>query len=1089
MPHTRRTHAVDCTQAVAADCEPPACIATLPFTPVQQSVPTPARPPTNPPATSKPTSNQPLPAADMDGNTPPIFLTYDPLVTGGDYETDKRTAVVAVLVFASVVLAYLTKELTTPLLSAWWAAWTATSSTPASAIAAAKERRRKEEMEMQHNAERFTRNFHQIITSLVALSLSPRELLARPSKLLPYLFLVVWLVSVIVIQDAIGGRASPEEGNRPILKIKQAHVGLILFFIAVNGYLIDRILSYYKDRTDNRKKVQAGGLSNFVQQESGSSATLQSMRRSRSGSLADAANPNGPIIVSWDRIGTNAAPNASTVSAGNRRSNPPERERSVEALNDYSTPVPAVPVDASSSAQQPQPSVTDIVEIVVSDASDSSSLSSGRKSAVEAANTNGSLPTQDAFLSGTRVKGPRSSASIQRSPHQQHQQLPLPLPLPGMPSGTNSSNTSLAGNAEMASIGRRLQPSAASSSGTLQQHQEQSGMHAPPPDMSVSDSTENFDGFFSYRRRIKHISPQFTRISLTFPNMVECLVLITEFIQLSSFPLRDLLRNLAFQQSLMAAENSSGAAFVQSLRQVVSALATGLPSINTRFLSTVQFAIAWWSLLFAFIVAAVFTNLYYLLRIEWVESTLPPSVLRRVRQILSGAWIMVPLPLINLFYLVILTAFIDPLGCLTDNDTPLWPAASLNDYALAIQGRMRQCLPIHDGNPPLQTWFSLSGFMMGYFLLTICRTANEPVPRDGAIQYTSRSELLFKNAAVVLLLLYVLVPSEDTTTARGIVAIFLLSGMILYSVVIGSSYAAPINIVRTISFMCVLWMTMVVVYYTHDAHRESMYLTGPRVFTPIAVGWIVIGVVYVLAYYLVIHKLQQGSQQPRRPSSSESMGPQSLADVPKDGLAAGSTTTVNWPHLRVASVPSSAASSLQRPLALPAADGSLQPNLESTPVATLEERARLRTRPPSPSPPVAARASDALQHATFVAVQMPAHGLVSSPPQRHERLLLESSAVYSTGTSDRSSSTNTDLGGNTMQRSLGAARPMGPRPLPGTAATHSGTVEVAKEASMASAQYSAQSLLPVASDPALPSYVPQPMHQYPDPQRLDQTHQ
>ncbi|KAJ1327284.1 hypothetical protein BSLG_010626 [Batrachochytrium salamandrivorans] len=629
----------------------------------------------------------------MDGNTPPIFITFDSVVSGGDYDTNNRTVIVAVTLFLCIVVLYILREVFGPMLVARWTS---------------KEQVQKDALDHKLNAERFTRNFHEILKSFVNLSFSYRDIAKNPSKLIPHFFLILWIISIIVIQNAIGTFTSGSTTPVPIIKAPQTQIGLILFFISVNGYLIDRILSYYKDRTDNRKKILVLHHANGI--------------------------PHPPSAF----VATNGSPDEA-----------PSKEPSIPSVSDSFDPSSDEMVQSSAPSSIPDSSVRGVRSV-------------------------------------RSVRGPRPLAPLQNRPV-----VVLNEDRSGIPEATLSAANNI------------------------------DAFKAPTNQGHGSDESDLFDHSFRYRRRIKHISPQFKRIDFTFANCVEITVLGTEFVQLASFPLRDLLRSVPFQQSMLTAEGTGSALFVQTIRQIVSTLSMGLPTINTRFLTTVQFAISWWMLIFGLSLAIIFTGLYHLLRIEKFEDMVSSATLRRVRQIISGTW-----------------------------------------------DRERQCLPIHDGNPSLQAWYSLTGFMIGFLLLTICRTAQEPIPRDGTIQYTSRSELLFKNAAVIILLIYVLIPSE-TTTIRGILAVFIMAAMVAYSILIGSSYTRVINVARTISFMCVMWMALVVVYYTSSSQNDLLYQTGSGVFTSIITGWVIISLLYTFSYLIFIRKMQKDTQVPRLPLSAE----------------------------------------------------------------------------------------------------------------------------------------------------------------------------------------------------------------------------
>lgn len=57
-----------------------------------------------------------------------------------------------------------------------------------------------------------------------------------------------------------------------------------------------------------------------------------------------------------------------------------------------------------------------------------------------------------------------------------------------------------------------------------------------------------------------------------------------------------------------------------------------------------------------------------------------------------------------------------------------------------IQLRKLRCVGIHDQAPSMYAWFSLTGYMMAYFVLTTIRTAHEPKIIPDVISMTSRSE-------------------------------------------------------------------------------------------------------------------------------------------------------------------------------------------------------------------------------------------------------------------------------------------------------------------------------------------------------------
>jgi hypothetical protein len=85
-------------------------------------------------------------------------------------------------------------------------------------------------------------------------------------------------------------------------------------------------------------------------------------------------------------------------------------------------------------------------------------------------------------------------------------------------------------------------------------------------------------------------------------------------------------------------------------------------------------------------------------------------------------------------------------------------------------------------------------------------------------------------------------------------AVIIISLMILYNVVIGSTYSRWINFLRTQSFLAVLWMSLVVTYYTAENQFLELYNTGSGVWNVVVIGWCLVWVLYSLLYYFYVMK-------------------------------------------------------------------------------------------------------------------------------------------------------------------------------------------------------------------------------------------
>ncbi|KAJ3037699.1 hypothetical protein HDV00_001421 [Rhizophlyctis rosea] len=332
--------------------------------------------------------------------------------------------------------------------------------------------------------------------------------------------------------------------------------------------------------------------------------------------------------------------------------------------------------------------------------------------------------------------------------------------------------------------------------------------------------------------------------SISLHTLMTLTTLLLEFVQVISYPIRDLLRSPTFVASLTdpAYASSPTVGFVHFIANIANGVAgTGLGGgHDSGFLENVRFVVAWWCVVAGW--CAVLLVEFGVLLWGWAMDARLPRVRRNVG---SGRWIAGFLPLVNIGYLSVMGSFVQPLGCLSDNITPNWPPTSINEYDVARQARLYRCLPIHDGNPPLQTWFPLAGYSMG--------TAHEPFVTPGTILYTSRSEFVTKNALLALLLLYLLIPTQSTVVIRGTLAAIVMLIMVFYNAAVGSCYVTSVNRVRTIGFLWGWWMVVVATRYTDPSSTAAFDPT--TLFTTIGFGWLTLLLISLGLFLIPVRKI------------------------------------------------------------------------------------------------------------------------------------------------------------------------------------------------------------------------------------------
>ncbi|RCI06275.1 hypothetical protein CU098_005446 [Rhizopus stolonifer] len=224
-------------------------------------------------------------------------------------------------------------------------------------------------------------------------------------------------------------------------------------------------------------------------------------------------------------------------------------------------------------------------------------------------------------------------------------------------------------------------------------------------------------------------------------NWVQMTILVIEFFQLMTFPLRDLL------SSLNRPPNSSQTvSFIMNAGGLMPDMRT--PSWYTYSLWT-TFVVTLCGLCLGCVIHCV--NLRYPYKI-------------------STRWVRWCIPVVTLLYIPILTTFVSSAACQSFN-------LSTNDFSLTLR-----CNASHI-HRQLYFWLSLLGYILAYFLATIFLTSHEKAPIDNEIAYKSISVAFIKNMGLLLAIVFLLVESTTRVNRmRAILSITILLTMICYNI-------------------------------------------------------------------------------------------------------------------------------------------------------------------------------------------------------------------------------------------------------------------------------------------------------------------
>ncbi|KAI9474194.1 MAG: hypothetical protein EXX96DRAFT_580994 [Benjaminiella poitrasii] len=307
-------------------------------------------------------------------------------------------------------------------------------------------------------------------------------------------------------------------------------------------------------------------------------------------------------------------------------------------------------------------------------------------------------------------------------------------------------------------------------------------------------------------------------------NWVQVTILVIEFLQLMTFPLRDLITlsnsDSLHQSSQTSTNTSEWVAFVMNAGGLMPDMRT--PTWYTYSLWT-AFSGTCLSVSVAVVIHAINWKYPYRISTRWVR------------------WFI---PVATLLYIPILTTFVSSAACQSLN-TPF------NDFS--------QNLRCHSASISRPVYFSISllGYLIAYFMMTVFLTSYERIPNKNEIAYKSMSVAFIKNMGLLLAIVFLLVESTtNVNRMRAILSITILLAMICYNIKIRPCYVDKINFFRTASFTCILWTSTLVAILSDTNAAQSL---GPlTVMYIIMGGWVFILLCFIVIYF--IYYLQPSTQ-------------------------------------------------------------------------------------------------------------------------------------------------------------------------------------------------------------------------------------
>ncbi|KAJ1729219.1 hypothetical protein LPJ61_003630 [Coemansia biformis] len=292
-------------------------------------------------------------------------------------------------------------------------------------------------------------------------------------------------------------------------------------------------------------------------------------------------------------------------------------------------------------------------------------------------------------------------------------------------------------------------------------------------------------------------------------NVVQIGILIIEFVQLLSFPIRDLLDALSLAQHVDPSSGGTGTA--SSIIGIITLFA----NLNSRF-----FVVQFW-----FLVSVVGCIAAVMAAIHVYNSWRP-------RRPVALYWVKYLLPLANLLYLPMLVSLIGSAACVSKLGT--------EDADDASSGLLRCSDP--SVAKPLYLALSIVAYTIGYVIVTAFVTSFDRIPIQGEIHYKSQGVAFVKNMSMLLSIDFLLVENAYRHI-RSILSLVIVLSMVCFNISTQPCFVDQINYWRSYGFCCVLWVALMVTMLTNETNTlDSAGVTG--VVCALAVGVVVLLVLF-----------------------------------------------------------------------------------------------------------------------------------------------------------------------------------------------------------------------------------------------------
>lgn len=308
-------------------------------------------------------------------------------------------------------------------------------------------------------------------------------------------------------------------------------------------------------------------------------------------------------------------------------------------------------------------------------------------------------------------------------------------------------------------------------------------------------------------------------------NWIQIVIIVIEFGQIISFPLRALFNHVYFQSII---SDSS----IQD--EIIAFFQIGFLFSDSSYISTLRIRLTFYFIFLAyFLLAALLINF-------WISDKLKDGKLKSFCQkikIQSRKLIFLCLTVFPISFIPVITTFVKVFGCLIDWQTPVNGAKdeTIRCYEFVVVA------------PEFYAKVCIVSLLLSMCLITVILCCSPVKHEKGVVSFSSSSTLFLKLGSIVYSLSFLIL--RKYPMAKAVTSLLVLLLMCFYNIYFKSCFIQKLNNFRSTCLISAFYVCLVISIFINPENTLLMYNYGERIFIILGVGVTSIFALFFICLY------------------------------------------------------------------------------------------------------------------------------------------------------------------------------------------------------------------------------------------------